>query len=72
MISGFRRDVAENCALLGYYEVNSGKKASSGNFVTITCFVITQKISVLGRFIGIAFHLCCRICAWEGPRKIGT
>jgi len=26
MISGFRREVAENCALLGYYS------ASSGNF----------------------------------------
>ena len=24
MISGFRREVAENCALLGYYAVSSG------------------------------------------------
>jgi len=25
MISGFRRKVAENCALLGYYAASSGK-----------------------------------------------
>jgi hypothetical protein len=31
MISGFRREVDENCALLDYYA------ASSGNFLTIGC-----------------------------------
>jgi hypothetical protein len=32
VISGFRREVAENCALLGYYS------AGSGNFLSLYCF----------------------------------
>ena len=31
VISGFRLEVAKICAILGYYAVNSGKKAISGN-----------------------------------------
>ena len=41
MISGFRREVAENCALLGCYT------AISGNLLTTTRCLTTQKSAVL-------------------------
>jgi len=41
MISGFRCEVAKNCALLGYYSVGSG------NFFITTHCVLTQKSGVL-------------------------
>ena len=40
MIWGFRREVEENCYLLGHYAVNSGKK------LPLTSCVITQKSDV--------------------------
>lgn len=46
VISGFCREAADNCNLLGYFSM------SSGNFLeikemTTTCCVITQKTAVL-------------------------
>jgi hypothetical protein len=50
MISRFRREVAENCALLGYYAGRSGNFYQE-EIITIRC-VITQKSCLYSNFVG--------------------
>ena len=44
VISGFRREVAESCALPGHYSASTGKKLL---LLSITSCVIAQKSAVL-------------------------
>jgi len=50
VISGFRREVAENLALLGYYAASR---------ISTTRHVITQKSEVITRILNSNFPLLC-------------